>query len=206
MTITSLFAPPRPPPQNLHFLQTFPPSTLLFPYLWITVNHVFYGSSTLINLFSLFQVCFQFQSNVVWAVGRYVRNWKVNEACNWPCWPGLGSAFWDISVPRWKGLGCDWRTRASQNLLYPQISTFPWLSPMESPPPRLFVISPKSTAPLATVPLTMHSTSGCIFWATAAVIPNAIARALHIFFPLNGSAERFSWKQDTLHALLHRMR
>lgn len=145
MTITSLFAPPRPPPQNLHFLQTFPSSSLLFPYLWIAVNHVFYGRSTLINLFPLFQVCFQFQSNIQ-VVGRYVRYWKVNEACNWPCCPGLGSAFWDISVPRWRGLSCDWRTRASQNLLYPQISTFPWLSPMESPPPRLFVISPKSTA------------------------------------------------------------
>ena len=99
----------------------------------------------LINIFSLFQVCFfGFQ---VWG------NWKDARVA-----PRLGFRFLGrISVPRcWRGLSCDWRTRASQNLLHPQISTFPWLlSPWKAPSPTIRHLSKKPGA-APPVPLTMH--------------------------------------------------
>ena len=85
---------------------------------------------------------------------RNVWLWKVEDACNWPCWPhwvklfgrsvslGGGTLLWleDSSIPE---------SAPSPNI---DVSL---AFPHGKPPPRLFVISPKSTA-APTVPLAMH--------------------------------------------------
>ena len=147
MTITRLFAPPRPPPQNLHFLQTCP--SLLFPYLRFNENYVFYRMSTHQNGFFIPGMFYDFK--VMFAIRG---NRKVEDACNWPCCPHWAKLFGRSVSPVGGDLALIGGVEHPRICSIPKYRRFPGF-PHGKPPPRLFVISPKSTA-APTVPLTMH--------------------------------------------------
>ena len=139
----------------------------------------------LIKMFSSFQVCF--------LLSKLDGETYGNEKWKMPVIGRVGPIGWSFlgdQCPSVGGLCCDWRTRASQNLLHPQISTFPWLSPTESPLPDYSSSLQKAGAPLH------RFLQQCTWVHFLKCNSQWDCKALHIFLQLNGSAERFCWKRD----------
>ena len=109
---------------------------------------------SLIEMFSLFQVCFWFQNNVR-VQGRNVWNWKVEDVCNWPCCPHWVKLFGRSVSPGGGDLAVIGGVEHPRICSIPKYRRFPGFPPWKAPGHRLFVISPKSSA-APPVPQTMH--------------------------------------------------
>ena len=138
---------------------------LLFPYLWFNVNHVFYRRSTHQNVFFIPGMFFAFKAGQ-----RNVWLWKVEDACNWPCWPHWVKLFGRSVSPRWGDFAVIGGLEHPRICSIPKYRRFPGFPPRKAPSPTIRHLSKKQERRSTG---SSNNALGCIFWSA---IPNGIAR------------------------------